>query len=134
MKKLLFATSLTVGVILSATTFQSCYNDNEADLYGTTTMPTTCDTTGSKFSTFVSPLIKSKCAISGCHDAVSQSGGVNLSSYATIKSYISSGKSVLLGSINQSAGYSKMPKGSAKLADCDISKIEAWINGGLLNN
>ncbi len=112
----------------------SCYYDNETDLYPTTTTPSNCDTTGVKFAAFISPMIASKCATSGCHNASSSAAGVNLGNYTAIKSYITSSKIVFLGTIKQSAGYSKMPQGGAKLPVCDITKIERWITNGMPNN
>ena len=75
-----------------------------------------------------------QCATSGCHNAATASAGANLSGYATIKSYITSNKDFFIGSIKHTSGFSAMPKGSNKLATCDISKIESWINAGMLNN
>lgn len=134
MKKAFFLIPLILTSVLILIT-QSCAYDNEEELYPTTT-PTTCDTTQAKFAAFVSPLISSTCAISGCHTAASApvSAGVNLSSYTTIKAYITSNKTAFLGSIKHDQRFSTMPKSAAKLSDCNIKKIEVWINAGLLNN
>lgn len=134
MKKAFFLIPLILMGILVLTT-QSCYYDNEEELYSTTAT-TTCDTTNAKFAGFVSPLIASSCAISGCHNAASApvSAGVNLSSYTTIKSYITSSKTTFLGSIKHDSRFSTMPKSAAKLSDCNIKKLEVWINAGMLNN
>lgn len=123
-----------IVLFFSCTYLTSCHNDNEQDLYaGTPT--TTCDlTTAVKFSTVVSPIIASKCGTSGCHSATSKASGINLGNYDAIKAYITSSKTVFLGSIKRTSGYSIMPKGDAKLPDCDISKIESWITAGMLNN
>jgi hypothetical protein len=32
------------------------------------------------------------------------------------------------------AGYSAMPKGGNKLADCQITQVQKWIQAGALNN
>ena len=123
----------TIVFFLINALFTSCYYDNEQDLYGN--VKTTCDTTTAvKYSALVSPLIASNCATSGCHNAASASAGVNLSSYDAIKNYIASSKIVFIGSIKQTSGYSKMPKGGSKFADCDIQKIESWINANMPNN
>ena len=132
MKKLIFLIPfVSIGIIVL--TNQSCYYDNEVDLYPTGST-TTCDTTNAKFAAFVSPLIASKCATSGCHTATSLAGNVNLSNYTTIKNYIIGNKVRFLGSIKHTSGYSQMPQGDTKLATCDIQKIEIWINNGLINN
>ncbi len=134
MKKILFPFLLCSSIVAISTLVESCYYDKESDLYGTTTTTGTCDTTTAKFATYASPLIASGCAISGCHSAASAASGINLSSYTTIKAYITANKVSFLGSIEQTAGYSKMPKGGSKFAACDITKLKAWINAGMLNN
>jgi hypothetical protein len=133
-KRLIYLLPIALFCTLMIST-PSCYYDNEADLYPTTTTtPTNCDTTGVKFTSFVSPLIASKCATSGCHSASTSAAGVNLGNYNAIKSYITSSKAVFLGSIKHTSAYSSMPKGGSKLPDCDITKIERWITNGMLNN
>lgn len=85
-----------------------------------------CDTTNIKFSTFIAPLVQNKCQ--GCHS----SQAPLLTNYTQIKASIQTGKFV--GSINHTAGFSAMPKGIAKLPNCELSKINAWIKRGALNN
>lgn len=85
-----------------------------------------CDTTNVKFSTFVAPIIQNKCQ--GCHSTQAPL----LTNYTQIKASIQTGK--FAGSINHASGFSAMPKGSAKLPFCELSKINAWIKGGALNN
>jgi cytochrome c553 len=134
MKRLFFFIPLILSTTLILTT-QSCYYDNEEELYPTnTTTTTTCDTTNAKFATFVKPLMDTKCASAGCHNAGAASAGANLSSHTGIKNYITSQKAAFLGSIKHSNAYSSMPKGASKLPDCDIKKLEVWINAGMQNN
>jgi hypothetical protein len=133
MKKILLPFLLCGGSVLVSMGVESCYYDKEADLYPTTTTAT-CDTTNAKFAAFVTPLMVNSCAYSGCHSAASQASGINLGNYAAIKAYITANKGVYLGSIDRTAGYSAMPKGSGKLAACDITKLKNWINAGMLNN
>ncbi len=90
----------------------------------------TCDSTNVKFSTFIAPLVQNKCQ--GCHTGTSAGGGIKLDSYATIKTSVQSGK--FWGSIVHTTGYSQMPKGSAKLPQCELNKIQAWIKRGAINN
>jgi hypothetical protein len=134
MKKILFPFLLCSSIVAVSTLVESCYYDKESELYGPTTTTTTCDTSTAKFAVFVSPLIASSCATSSCHSATTKASGINLSSYTTIKAYITSSKSVFLGSIKRTSGYSPMPQGASKFADCDITKLETWINSGMLNN
>lgn len=117
--------------IISST--QSCKYNVESKLYPTSGT-TTCDSLSAKFATFVSPLMVSKCATSGCHNATTASAGVNLDGYTNIKNYISRSSTVFFGSIKHSSGFLSMPQGGSKLADCDITKLQLWVNAGLLNN
>lgn len=132
MKKQYYILPIVLAV-LSVFATQSCYYDVESELYPTTGT-TTCDSSTAKFATFVSPLIASKCATSGCHNATTASAGVNLDGYTNIKNYISRSSAVFFGSIKHTAGFSSMPQGGSKLAACDITKLQLWVNAGLLNN
>jgi cytochrome c553 len=134
MKKILFSFLFCGSIVAVSTLVESCYYDKESALYGPATTSTTCDTSTAKFATFVSPLITSGCASSSCHSATAKASGINLSSQATIKAYITSSKAAFIGSIKRTAGYSAMPKGGSKFADCDITKLEAWIAAGMQNN
>jgi hypothetical protein len=133
MKKSLFVTLAVLGSIILSTSVQSCYYDNEADIYGTATSGT-CDTTTAKYATFVQPLMNAQCATSGCHNAASAAAGANLGTYTATKAYITNSKAFFLGSIKHTSGYSQMPKGGSTMAACDIKKLETWINAGMLNN
>jgi hypothetical protein len=135
MNQKILTSAILMLFIFSGTMITSCYNDSEEALYGSTPTTGTCDlTTAVKFSTVVSPIISAKCGTSGCHSATSKAAGINLGNYDAIKAYITSSKTTFLGSIKRTSGYSIMPKGDAKLPDCDISKIESWITAAMPNN
>jgi uncharacterized membrane protein len=108
-----------------------CYYDSEEALYGKP--GTGCDTTVTKFSTQVKPILQSNCLM--CHSnaaAQSSGGGIKLQDYADFKIYAMNGR--LMGTINHSAGFSQMPKGGGKLTDCSILIIQTWITKGALND
>jgi len=88
-----------------------------------------CDSTVFTYSGAVSVIMSTYCV--GCHNAASLGGGIDLSSYATVKT---AALGRMMGSINQLAGYSAMPKGGNKLSDCQIAQIQKWIQAGTLNN
>ena len=88
-----------------------------------------CDTLAVKFATFVMPIVQNQCV--GCHGATNPSGGISLTNYTQIKASVQTGK--FWGSIKQLVGYSKMPVGG-RLSDCELSKMDAWIKRGALNN
>ena len=108
-----------------------CYADNEEDLYPKA--PTSsCDTTDVKYSTTVKPIIEANCATAGCHAGNPAPGGYNFETHAGLLVTINNGR--LLGSIRHASGYSPMPKNAAKLPDCSINQIAAWVNAGAPNN
>ncbi len=105
----------------------SCYYDNVEELYP---QAPACDTTNVTYSVTVWPIIENNCT--SCHNAGFPSGNVSLSNYDEIVAAVKNGS--LLGTIRHENGWSPMPKGGGKLADCDIKKIETWINAGTPNN
>ena len=54
----------------------SCYNDKEELLYPGSLNPVDCSTVPARFSTDVQPIINTKCAISGCHDATAAGNSI----------------------------------------------------------
>jgi mono/diheme cytochrome c family protein len=86
---------------------------------------TDCDTANVPFRT-VQTIINSNCV--GCHSGGGASDGVNLESYASIRTNTENGR--LKGAITHASGYTAMPPGIT-LPACDILKIEAWINQGM---
>jgi hypothetical protein len=120
--------ALTLLLTLAAVTFlQSCYYDNEEDLYPT---PPACDTTNVSYANDVWPIISSNCT--GCHSGGAPQGNISLENYDDI--VVAANNGSLLGVIRHDEGWSPMPKGGAKLPDCDISKIEKWVDDGTPNN
>lgn len=89
-----------------------------------------CDTTDYKFSTAIKPVIQNKCQ--GCHNPASLGGGIDLSTYTSIKTSVITGK--LYGSVNWISGYIPMPQGGLKMPNCEIKQIRKWIDAGMLNN
>lgn len=88
---------------------------------------TTCDTTGMTYTSSIEPIIKSNCY--SCHaGTASGSFGINLDSYASLKLEAQSGE--LLNRLTSTDASVMMPKGGPKLSDCDINKINAWIQAG----
>lgn len=111
----------------------ACTNQSKENLTPDTS-GLNCDTTAVTYSSYVKTVMDASCATSGCHDASSQSSGVNLSTYEGTKAAaLNTSKkntSLLLGAINHASGFSEMPQSAAKLSDCTIEKITAWINDG----
>lgn len=89
-----------------------------------------CDTSNVTFSAYVFPVMQNYCL--GCHNGYGASGGINLNAYQDVKTVALDGR--LYGVITHATGYSPMPQNSAKLSDCRIAKIKAWIDAGAPNN
>ena len=126
----------TVFVLL-AYMMPSCTYHNEETFYP----KVDCDTLNVSFKTTVAPLIKANCTDAGCHVNGNPSGGLLLESHADISGVGLERKDVptgtfgrLYGSIAHVPGFSLMPQNGAQLLDCDIKKINAWVNAGAKDN
>ena len=117
MKKIAIACTGILIVIGSA-----CVNDKEELLFPP---GTDCAGVNAKFSTDVSPIIQSRCAVSGCHDGSSTNGPGPLTTYERIRDASGKIKPAVVSRI--------MPKGSSLSAD-EIKKIVCWIESGSPNN
>jgi hypothetical protein len=109
---------LTVLVALSVFTQTNCKKE------------ATCDTTDVSYKNDVKPLLqKNGCLTAACHGSTA---AYPYETYAELKETVDNER--LLGAIKQQVGFSKMPKTGAKLDDCSISIIEAWIKQGTKDN
>ena len=123
LKKLLRVTFFAVIVVTS------CTRENEEDLKPAIGQPI-CDTLNVTFTKDVLPIITLNCYI--CHGNGSMVAGINLQGYTRIKRQVDN--NLLLNVIKHSPGYAQMPSGQAKLAQCDINKIETWVKRGAIDN
>ncbi len=89
-----------------------------------------CDTENVSFSGFVAPLLANNCV--GCHSGGAPSGGITLNTHGGVQAVANNGR--LYGAISHASGFQPMPRGSAKLPQCTIDKINGWIQDGALNN
>jgi hypothetical protein len=89
-----------------------------------------CEVEEVSFSGFVKPLVQSRCE--SCHNASLSSGNVNLQGYDNVKVYVENNR--FLGSVRHDPGFTPMPFGQSRLPNCDILKIEKWINDGFPDN
>ncbi len=103
-----------------------CYYDVEEELYPSID----CLTMDMSYADDILPIIESNCY--GCHNATANFGNINLEGHSQLMKYVDDGS--IVGAIKHAAGFSAMPKNGAKLLDCEIEKIEAWIADGALNN
>ena len=120
-----------VSIFFFALEFSSCYYDVNEELYPKPIdAGISCDTTNATYTSKVAPMIQTYCI--SCHSNVANQGGVTLEGYANVLPYTQNGK--LFGTINHDAGHNPMPLGGAKLSDCTIANVAAWIHAGALNN
>ena len=96
----------------------------------TCTDNTACNTTNVTFSGTIKPIFTKYCT--GCHSGAAPTGGINLTLYTDASGVAKSGR--LVGAITHAPGFAPMPQGGAKLPQCEIDKIKAWVNAGSPNN
>lgn len=104
----------------------SCYYDVEELLYP----DVECDTAMISYTDDVVPILSQNCY--SCHNAQARFGNVIIDSHDEVVKYTINDQ--LVGVINHLPGFSPMPQGNPKMLDCQIEKIEAWIDQGALNN
>jgi cytochrome c5 len=123
-KTLLFITA----ILLSGFSLTGCYKDNEEELYPTN--GETCDTENVSFADQVWPAINNNCV--ACHSGAGASAGIRMGNHAELVQAVNGGRFV--GAIKHESGFSAMPQGGAKLDDCSIQQIDAWIADGMPDN
>lgn len=117
---------LMVVMFVMAVTSTGCYYDKEEVLYP----DTVCDTANITYSSSVVPILVSNCTV--CHGGNTPSAGIKLDTYADVNLQVANGR--LWGSVSHAASYSPMPKNSAKMSTCNLTKIKKWIEAGAPNN
>jgi len=89
-----------------------------------------CDTINVTYSGSILNIVQTNCV--GCHQGVTPSGGISLTSYSDVASIAANGS--FLGSVQFEAGYVAMPYGGNMLPDCKIEQIRIWIENGYPND
>ena len=92
------------------------------------------------FDDHAKPIFQKRCA--SCHNSERQSGGLDLTNFTNLMQGGSSGESIEPGDASGSYLYTlvthedspEMPPSGSRIPDAEISKLEAWINGGALEN
>ncbi len=89
------------------------------------------------FTRDILPVLVSRCATTGCHDAISHKEGYIFASYTTSMTAVRAGNpgnSKLYQVIKFSSGEEKMPPaGKSQLSVAEIDSIGKWIGYGALN-
>jgi len=107
----------------------SCTKNNKEDIVAGLTP---CDTTNTTYNAVIKPILDQYCNSNGCHNATSIAAGYNLEDYNALKPVALGSR--FLQTLRHEPGFSRMPKGADKLTDCQIKKIEIWVNNGAQNN
>jgi hypothetical protein len=116
--KLLFAFLITVC-------FGGCYYDNFDEVHP---IITRCDTTGTiTYDSDIRNIFSGSCGSGdvSCHKT-GNAADVNLDNFFDARDLATNGD--LMGSILHLSGYKPMPSGGGSLSDCDIQKVQAWVN------
>jgi hypothetical protein len=89
------------------------------------------------FTRDILPVIVSRCASTGCHDAASHKEGYNYTTFANIRASVSPGNpasSRIYKAITTASGENKMPPSkSPQLTVAEKDSIRNWITYGALN-
>jgi hypothetical protein len=110
-----------IAVILTGMfLFLGCVNDKEEILYGMS-----CDGPTPSFTTDITPVIQTNCAIPDCHAAGTSNGPGPLTSYTQIKN--------AAGDIKLAVVTRFMPK-DGSLTTSQIKTISCWVDAGAPNN
>jgi mono/diheme cytochrome c family protein len=125
LKKMFLRASL-LSVLFTGT--WACTYNNEEDLFDKE--PTDCNLGEVKYSVQVKSILQKNCY--ACHSTGSNIGGILLDNYTNVRNTATSG--LLLGVVNHAPGFSPMPKGGGKLANCDIEALQTWLDNGTPNN
>lgn len=126
MKRLLFFILIITGAVIN-----SCYYDNEEELYPETN--NSCNLDNVTFSATVKPILQASCYT--CHsnaNSLNSGGGIKLENHADVQTMAKSGK--LMGAVNYAEGYIPMPQNGHKLPDCEISQLQRWVDNQTPNN
>ncbi len=118
-------------VLLALLFLASCYYDNREEMYPV--IVSDCDTLEVSFTGTITPILTTYCY--GCHsNATAPYAGNNiaLEDYADVKAAGENGS--LFGAMDHQSGYSPMPKGTGKLDDCTLLKIQTWIENDYPEN
>lgn len=121
MNKLFFLSIFSLLIVIAACKKDEIEDDDQVP---------TCQTENMSYSNDIKPIFVTYCT--GCHGGSDPEADLNLELYDHAKFVADNG--MLSGAINHSAGFTPMPFELAKLDECDIDKIDAWIAAGAPNN
>ncbi|MDQ2769820.1 MAG: cytochrome c [Bacteroidota bacterium] len=90
------------------------------------------DPTPSTYAAVIAPIVAQNCL--ACHGSTvyqTLGGGNDYSSY---QSFTRLSAAYLMSSVRHEPGADPMPKGGTQLSDCDLARLQAWVDAGRPNN
>jgi hypothetical protein len=131
MRRLIIPIVLAVPLLVS-----QCYYDNKEELYQNLqdAEEEVCPTDSLSYSQDIAPILEANCATSGCHLGPNGTRGLDLSQYADVKFIAEKEIDDRGGLLNRINGIGPIMPQSGSLPACEIEKITAWIDQGVLNN
>jgi hypothetical protein len=124
-RKIIFCTA---AILIFFIFLQGCYYHKADQVY-----PSTCDfdSTNVHFSVEITKILDANCK--SCHNGTASISGIDLYDYNVISALALDGNftyGTLLSAVMHEGGAPFMPQGGAKLQDCEINKIAAWVHNG----
>ena len=119
---------LLLSSAIAAVAFSSCYNDSKEELHKNDPGSTNCDTSAVSYSEDISLIFQNNCTSSGCHAGTAPAANLDLTDFNQAKNKASR----IVDRINGRGAL--MPQGGPSLSDCNILKIETWVQDGAPNN
>lgn len=108
--------------------FSSCSKTSEDKI-----APPCGDTTNVSYSRDIVPILVQNCY--ECHGGnAAGANGIKLDSYIQLKGHVTNNNNELKSAVTQDGRVTPMPYGRAKLDDCNLNHILAWMNQGAQNN
>lgn len=124
-----------LALILICSMFWACENETSEPKKDDDPVVTCNDTIGNiTFNNKIAALITTYCGSNSnaCHRSGSSSSSISLDDYDDVKEAVTDNN--LMATIKHENGYSAMPKGAAKLSDCQIAVFQKWVNTGMVEN
>ncbi len=101
----------------------SCVSNSEDELYG----DSICDTNNASFVDEILPIIRTSCAVTGCHVQGGNGNGI-FENYNQIKAKVDN------GSFRDRVIVQRDMPPSQPLGDCELDHIRQWLDDGAPNN
>jgi len=123
MKKLFILAILVIGGLYVS----GCYYDRFNELHPLDGYVNTCDPKlENTYTATANVIIRYNCI--SCHNSSQAQGGLVFESLSQVKKAVNDGS--FMGAVRHESDYKSMPP-NTKLRDCDIEKLQLWIDAGM---